>query len=559
MNRHAAAATDIDIHNTVPRALAAQAQRYGAKPLICFPRDGDQISYETLLACAESGSARLRGTYRYEPGTTAAIYLGNNADYVKAWFSCLFAGLIDVPVNHEFKKSMLLFGLSTAETRLVFTDEAGIGNLLDPEVRTYLQQMRLIVLAGSYELARVEAALRAADCRVPLTTLEELVAPTSHAHDWTAIEATSAAVIRYTSGTTGPAKGILQSHLHVLGKSAVHNRILEFSDRDVLYSPFPMHHNLASINGLIGTLQAGGTMVSIPRFSASRFWEDARQCGATLCHLLQSIAPLVSAQPPADTDRQHNVRAIWTGGPDPEFEERFNTVWIQTYALGEIGAISFKRGAARGDTGTGMPLPEMEVRVVDALDEPLAAGEQGEITIRPRHPHRVMLAYHNNLTATMRAFRNLWFHTGDAGYISESGELHFLGRIGDTIRRRGVNISSQQIEEELRRYPDVLDCAVIAVPAPQNDQEIHVCILWKSAPQEAAAACADAAAFLSQRLAREYVPRYFESVSELPRTNTGKVQKAQLRARRRFGPTWDRQEQMWLHMTESAEPADPRA
>ncbi|MGB6102948.1 MAG: AMP-binding protein [Pusillimonas sp.] len=546
-------ATKINIHNTIPQTLVTQAELYGAKPLICFPRDGDQISYEALLECAEASSTRLCGAYRFERGMIGALYLGNSANYVKAWFSCLFAGLIDAPVNHEFKKSMLLFGLSTAQAQLIFTDEDGVDNLLDIEVRDYLKNVRLLVLAGKYDLERVKASLQTVGCLVPVTTLEELTAPISHTHPWREIEATSGAVIRYTSGTTGPAKGILQSHLHVLGKSATHNRILEFSHHDILYSPFPMHHNLASINGLIGTLQAGGTMVSVSRFSASRFWQEARQCNATLCHLLQSIAPLVSAQPSADTDRQHNVRAIWTGGPDPEFEERFNTVWIQTYALGEIGAISFKRGGACGDTGTGMPLPEMEVQIANEMDEPVAVGEQGEITIRPRHPHRIMLAYHNNLPATMRAFRNLWYHTGDAGFISESGELHFLGRMGDTIRRRGVNISSQQIEDELRRCPGVLDCAVIAVPAPQRDQEIHACILWKSPPQEPSVACSNVAAFLSNRLTREYIPRYFEPVADLPRTNTGKVQKAQLRSRQQFGPTWDRQDQAWLHATNSSQ------
>lgn len=556
MSASAPFATAIDVRNTVPRVLVSQAERFGSKPLIGFPRDGEEISYASLVAHAESGSTRLRREHGLPPGITAAIYLGNSADYVKAWFTCLFAGLIDVPVNHEFKKTLLLFGLSTVQARVVFTDGEGVERLLDPEVCGYLEQIELLVLAGEYDLAQTQALLAKAEHRPPTATLEELIQPGPHAHLWTEIEATSAALIRFTSGTTGPAKGILQSHLHVLGKSAVHNRILEFAHDDILYSPFPLHHNLASINGLIGTLQAGGTMVSVARFSASKFWEEARQCNATLCHLLQSIAPLISAQPATEADKQHNVRSLWTGGPDPEFEQRFNISWVQTYALGEIGAVSFKRGALRGDTGAGVPLPEMEVQIVNALDEPVAAGMQGEITVRPKHPHRIMLAYHNNLPATMRAFKNLWFHTGDAGFLSESGELHFLGRMGDTIRRRGVNISSQQIEDELRRDPNVLDCAVIAVPCGEGDQEIHACVLWKNAPEQATDACAGLAAFLSARLAREYVPRFFEPVPDLPRTNTGKVQKAVLRNRHRFGATWDRQNRTWIH-TAACSSRDP--
>jgi carnitine-CoA ligase len=241
--------------------------------------------------------------------------------------------------------------------------------------------------------------------------------------------------------------------------------------------------------------------------------------------------------------RQLRCRSEFATEP---FERRFNVTWIPTYGLSEIGAISFKRGGARGDTGTGLPLPELEVRIVDTLDRPVGTGVKGEITIRPRQPHGIMLAYHNNLPATMRAFRNLWFHTGDAGYISDTGELHFLGRIGDTIRRRGVNISSEQIEDELRRHSDVLDCGVIAIPAENGDQEIHACVLWKADPSDAVAAFTELAVFLSGRLARGYVPRYFETVADLPRTNTGKVQKAALRQREALGPTWDRQCGDWI-------------
>ena len=364
---------------------------------------------------------------------------------------------------------------------------------------------------------------------------------------WAALEATAPALIRFTSGTTGPAKGILQSHLHVLAKSAIHNQIFEYAADDVLYSPFPLHHNLASINGLIGTLQAGGTMVSVAKFSASGFWREARECDATLAHLLQSISPLVLAQPPSALDREHKVRYVWSGRPNREFEERFGTRYVQLYALGEVGVISYKRGGPEGGLGMGRPLPEMEVRIVDALDQPLAHGETGEITIRPRHPHRVMLAYHDNLAATMRAFRNLWFHTGDSGYIDQNGELCFAGRIGDTIRRRGVNISSEQIEAELRKSSLIRDCGVIAVPSETGEHEVHACVLWQSPPAEDEPAFRELAEFLKDRLPKSYLPRFFESMNELPRTNTGKVRKTELRDRSRFGPTWDREKQAWTN------------
>lgn len=536
-------ATAIEVSNTIPRALVKQAERYGAKPLITFPRECEVLTYEGLTRQAENGSRSLRHVYGLLPGETAVTYLGNCASNIKAGFAFLFAGLVDVAVNHEFKKSMLLFALETIAAKVLVTDGEGLEHLLDPEVAGRLPHLKLLLLTGA-----IDGALRERLREVPgspsVAGLDEVLSGGEGVSVWEEVDATAAAMIRFTSGTTGRAKGIVQSHLHVLGKSMVHDRILEYTHNDTLYSPFPLHHNLASINGVIGTLQAGGTMVSAPRFSASRYWDEAAKCGATLAHLLQSVAPLLMAQPVADSDAAHRVRLLWTGGPDPEFEARFRTQWQQVYALGEIGAISSRRGSVKGDINTGPPLPEMEVQIVDALDCPLPAGCAGEITVRPRVPHRVMLGYHNNLPATMQAFRNLWFHTGDAGFLSEAGELHFQGRIGDTIRRRGVNMSSEQIEEELRRDPSVLDCGVIAVPV-DGDQEVHACIIWRRPPADAIVAYTALAAFVSERLAREYVPRFFESVDDLPRTGTGKVQKAALRARARFGSTWDRQRNAW--------------
>jgi crotonobetaine/carnitine-CoA ligase len=535
----------LEADNTIPRMLIRQAERLGDKPLIRFPGEGVDLGYARLAAHALAGSARLEREHGVQPGAVAALYLGNCGDYVKAWFSCLFAGVIDVPVNHEFRKALLLYALSSVGTEVVITDAEGAAHLLDPEVRGYLGQLRLLVLCGSFDRERLRE--QAPDVQLPtVVMLDELTTPGPRGTVWETIDGAMPALIRFTSGTTGAPKGILQSHLHALGKSMVINRLLEMGEQDILYSPFPLHHNLASVNGLIGMLQLGGTMVSAPRFSASGYWQDARACRATRGHLLQAVAPLVMAQPPSPLDRQHSMRLLWTGGPDRAFEERFGVEWIQSFSIGEVGCVASRRGAEPGSTAVGVPLPEFEIAIVDTLDRPLPTGARGELVIRPRHPHRVMLAYHNNLPATMRAFRNLWFHTGDAALIAADGQLHWLGRIGDTIRRRGVNISAEQLDAEVRQHPAVLDCGVIAIDMGNRHQEIHACVLWREPPADAASAYAELAQFLAGRLAREYVPRFFESVADLPRTGTGKVRKVELRDRAQYGPTWDRQAAAWL-------------
>jgi crotonobetaine/carnitine-CoA ligase len=167
--------------------------------------------------------------------------------------------------------------------------------------------------------------------------------------------------------------------------------------------------------------------------------------------------------------------------------------------------------------------------------------------VRPREPHRVFIGYFNNAEATMRAFRNLWYHTGDTGHFGEDGELYFDGRIGDTIRRRGVNISSDQIESELRKSELVRDCGVIGVPSETGEEEIHACVIWGQSSTPEQSDYELLMAHLSERLPRDYVPRYLEIVENLPRTDTGKVRKLELKRRPHFGRTWDRVDKIWVH------------
>jgi crotonobetaine/carnitine-CoA ligase len=400
----------------------------------------------------------------------------------------------------------------------------------------------LVVLTEPVDLGATDRALARLTKPPTVVSLVELCADGPRNRVWEPLLGSSLASIRYTSGTTGLAKGIMQSHLHMLNKSAAHNQFLAFGEQDILYSPFPLHHNLASINGLLGTIQAGGTMVSASRFSAGSYWDEMRTSQATLGHILDPLLPLLLKQPPRDDDRNHTCRLLWTAWPNREFEQRFGTRLLQIYALGEVGVISTRlSNQDEGSRAAGVPIPEMEVCIVDDLDRPLQQGATGEITVRPRVPHRVMLGYIGNLPATMRAFRNLWFHTGDAGFVDAAGELNFIGRIGDTIRRRGVNISSEQIEGELNRHPNLLECAVIGVPSEFGEEEIQAIVKWRTAPVDEAAALEELAGFLAGRLPRQYVPRYFEVIDDLPKTNTGKAQKNVLRARSPQPRRWDRE------------------
>ena len=513
---------------TVPRLLVEQAERLGDKAYVRY--DADTLTYAGLVRTSEAASSRLARDFGFVPGTAAAIFLPNGRPFMLSWFASLFAGMIDVPISHEFKKAGLLFGLKNSEAKVIFTDADGIAALLDAEVFDQLNAFELIVATDDTDLDELNRNLQSLVAPPRTVSLAELISEGPHLRIWHEVPGTAIASTRYTSGTTGLPKGIMHSHLHMLSKAKTHNEMMGYQEHDLIYSPFPLHHSMSSNNGAMGTLLAGGSMVGVKRFSASNYWSGIREAGATLAHILDPLVPLLLKQPPDSRDSDHACRLLWAAWPNGQFEERFGTTILRIYALAEIGLISArKQKSADGSRATGPVRPEMEVRVVDENDTALDAPARGEIIIRPREPNRVMIGYRGNLEATMQVFRNLWFHTNDEGYFDEQGELHFLGRVGESIRRRGVNISAEMIELEIRRHSAVLECAVVGVPSEFGEQEIQAFVNWVQAPPDEHAAFSELSAFLLDRMPRQYVPRYFAAVASLPKTNTGKTQKRLLR------------------------------
>lgn len=536
----------IDRFDSVPRLLIAQAEKMPDKSLFSIYGTDQRLTYEQLAMAADAGSTRLRRECGVNVGEVGAIFLPNSIGFVQAWFVCLFAGVPDIPINFEFRKTALLFALSNTKVRVVFTDCAGVRALLDEEVAGYLPNLKLIVTADDSGIDQLREALSRASPSTRLVRLEDLLSEGPRARVWESVEGTSLASIRYTSGTTGIPKGIMQTHLHVLNKALVHGQIMQMTASDRLFSPFPLHHSLAGINGLIGTLQAGASMVSVIRFSASQYWSSIRASRATVGHILFPLIPLLLRQPATDLDAAHECRYLWTAWPNPEFEARFKVTLIQIYGLGELGIASFRRGGGGShERAAGRPLPGISVSIVDEVDRPVARGTEGEITIRTEYPHGVMQGYFGNLDATIQAFRNLALHTGDRGYIDKDGELVFLGRIGDTIRRRGVNISSEQIESEILRHPQVAECAVVGVPSEYGEEDILAYVVLADPLVEPNDALGALVEFLKERVPKQYIPRYFLPTTAMPRTSTGKIRKVEMRDRPPAGARWDREQNVW--------------
>jgi crotonobetaine/carnitine-CoA ligase len=333
----------------------------------------------------------------------------------------------------------------------------------------------------------------------------------------------------YTSGTTGPSKGVPLTNAHGVHKAFEVNRVCQMSSDDVIYSPLPLFHSMALLRGVLAAVVSGGECVLRDRFSASEYWDDVRRHGATIGHCVFTIPQILKKAPPSADDRDHPLRCLYQGRYDAEFEERFGVRLIEGYGLTEAGVATYVRADEPPRPGScGRVADEWEVQLVDEHDLPVAVGEVGEIVLRPRLPWLVTPGYLNKPEATAAAFRNLWFHTGDLATVDADGYYYFKDRKKDSMRRRGENVSSWELEQVIRELPAVDEAAATPYPSPLGEDEIRVFVTLLPeetlSPEQVVAHC-------ERRLPGFMVPRYVEILDALPRTPTGRIQKYELRSR----------------------------
>lgn len=347
------------------------------------------------------------------------------------------------------------------------------------------------------------------------------------------------ASLLYTSGTTGLSKGVLVTWKQIDRIAHWYFPLGSLEDHEVVYAPFPMNHLSGKVLIMIAAL-TNGSVVLRERFKTDRYWADVHTYGCTSTMLLGSMPDFV-LNAPGFAGREKSTLDKINMNPFPpslpEFIEKFGVRVCMRYGSTEVG-IPLATGWDLGPAGScGRVCPDYEVRIVDETDNEVPHGEVGELVVRTGEPWLTMAGYWGMPEATVAAWRNLWFHTGDIMRRDEAGNFFFVDRVKDMIRRRGENISSMELEREVLDHDAILDCAVVGVRGDWPEEEIMVAAM--RAPG-ASITPRDLAEFLSDRVAPFMVPRFVWIVDDLPRTDTGKVRKQALRDITLSHEVWDR-------------------
>ncbi|MGH0037441.1 MAG: AMP-binding protein [Myxococcota bacterium] len=494
--------------------------------------DAVRWTYAQANARANAAAAGLaeRGVGR---GDTVAILMESCAEYVVTALGANKLGAVWVPLNVDYKGDWLRETLEDSCARVLVVD-AGLW----PRVAELGGDLPFDhVLVRGEPVAGAFAAAHG--------SLDALLGREAPEPDPGELHYGDTAAVLWTSGTTGRSKGVMQSH-NVWIKAAVSGtrNMGGVQPGDVIYSCLPMYQSAAWVANVFRALVNGIPCAIDPVFSASAFWDRTRHFGATITFTLGAMHIFLWQAPEREDDADNPVRVASMIPLPDELEEpmkkRFGIDAIhQGYGQSEMMTLLARTpGKAFKPNSLGEPQPGLEVAILDDEDRPVAPGQPGELCARPSEPFALFNGYFNAPEATLRAFRNLWYHTGDLVRRDEDGEYFFVDRKADFIRYKGRNISSFAVEAAFSQHPSVAQAAAHGVTSAELEAEAELKVVVVLAPG-AEVTAEELARFVNEHAPYFFVPRYIEFLDALPQTPTGRVQKFKLRERGVTAGTWD--------------------
>jgi crotonobetaine/carnitine-CoA ligase len=515
----------VAIERTLGAFTAQMAEAMGDAPLVDC--DGERLSYGQL----HERSARF-ATALYDlgvrKGDRVAIMMSNRLEFLYAWFGIATLGAIEVPVHNAARGLGIRHVLATAGASVVIVEEAFAPFIV--EHLPALPDVRHVVVLGS-----------APPLSKPVTDFAQLLATPARRLD-VEVRPEDPSVILFTGGTTGPPKGVVLTHNSNLHVALSVRDLMQYTEEDVLFSVFPLFHVNAKYTSLLAAMVCRARLVIRQRFSASGFWDTCREEGVTAFNYMGAMLMMLYKQPVRPDDADNPVRRCY-GAPAPEaifepFERRFGVEIIDVYGMTEVGVAIWNVPGASRPGSCGRPVPWYEVELHDEHDQPVSEpGVAGEICIRPREPHIMIERYWGADEYTIRQFRNFWFHTGDRARWDQDGYLWFLDRMTDSIRRRGENVSSWEVEQAVSADARVQEAAAYGVASELGEQEVMVAVVPKPGVAIEPSTLVDS---LTDRLPRFAIPRYVRVIEELPKTHAQRIQKYRLREEGITPDTWDR-------------------
>ena len=514
-----------------------------------------EFTYQEFGAITDRIAGNLAGL-GISKGDRISVFTTNSLFAAQLMFACWKAGAVYSPINFSYQGRLLSYQLRDTSPQLLFTDADLYGRVPEvwEDIRTETD-FRIVVLDDDSDgpvagVPRVPWSTMTADAQRP----DVAISPEDPAN------------IVYTSGTTGPAKGVLQPHLWI-NQYTFGLRSYLGAD-DVVYNDLPMYHVGGAFANVGRAIWMGCEAAIWNKFSPSEFWERIDRRGATAAILLDVMIPWLMKAPEAPEDRENTLSKVHmqplplhhtavarrfgfdcvsagfgqteSGAPlklfmretpdgsgTPEHLLKGLTGDRLVAAVEQKGLTVVDGEAVTVKGGMGFPSRFVEATILDTEDRECPRGVPGELAFRPNMDHIMMTEYIGKPEATEKAWRGGWFHTGDSAMQEEDGSFRFVDRLGDRIRVKGENLSSFQVEDLLNGHSDVQMTAVFAVPSTEGDEDDIVAYV---VPGEGSSVTVEELrAYAVESMPKFMRPSHYRVVDDIPRTPTNKIEKYKLR------------------------------
>ncbi|GJL80948.1 MAG: ATP-dependent acyl-CoA ligase [marine bacterium B5-7] len=473
-----------------------------------------------------------------EVGDPVAVMLQNGLEFCRIWLGLARLGAVHVAVNTDYLGRFLVHVLNNCEARLIIVDASYLERIADIVDELHYVK-KILIVDSNVSSPSIDLNTRF-DFTIPRSrgVIEiDIFSKWRQCNDTIDFEPPTykdVGCVMYTSGTTGPSKGVLMphAHLYLFGLGTIEH--FQLDENDVFYIVLPLFHANGLFMQLYATLIAGARAIIKRRFSASAWLSDIVKYQATATNSLGAVAAFVLDQPLGDMDKKHNLRVMGLAPVSASLEERLKERFaisriVGLYGMTEINIPLYTHVDVDKPNSCGRVWDRYyELMIVDPVtDEQRKSGEVGEIVVRPKQPFGFMSGYLNMPDKTVEAWRNFWFHTGDAAWMDDDGDVFFVDRIKDCIRRRGENISSFEVENAIADFPGIREVAAYAVSSSieGTEDEVMVAVVGDEENIDVDAI----REYLASQLPSFAIPRYIRLMSELPKTPTGKIQKHLLR------------------------------
>jgi crotonobetaine/carnitine-CoA ligase len=510
--------TDIIGNRSIPQLLKEMATLYPKKTFVVFEDQQEQTSsltYEEFLDKVRR-LARALQQYGIQKGDKVLLHLPNGIDFMISWFSVTSIGAVMVPTNVLSTAEEMAYLLEHSETKLVITEKEYVHKFT-----RFRDQLNGLFLARSEE----------DDYGV---SLQNIIHETEPLTAFPRLSSDDIASILYTSGTTSKPKGVLLTHANYIYVGEIMSKTLRMSPDDRVFIVLPMFHGNGQYYLAMPALTVGASIAIAERFSASRYFQQAKRLRATVGSLFAAPLKMILKKPYRSSDAEHSLRLIIfaqsiTREQLREFEQRYRVSLRQLYGMTEtVGTpLINPLDGYYNNISMGRPTIGYRVKLVDENGHEVKDGEAGQIIVNGIPGRTIMKGYFHNEEATSSTIKDGWLYTGDVARKDHNdGFFYFVDRQKDMIRRAGENVAAGEVEEVINQCEGVFESAVIGVPDEIRDEAIHAFVIAKDgydlSEQEIIDVC-------KQKLAKFKVPEAIHFVDEFPRTSVGKIQKHELK------------------------------